>query len=184
MKISRPVLFTTLIIALLAVAGLSTWYLASSHAQQTVAPATEESAGGHMPFRYQLPAGWGEIACDSSDSRSVLTSPYNDKATGCDDRSNTVLILTTGLYNSRTTCLTDAQVAELKVNKPVSNYSCETVSINGAAALKESGDYGGGTTISYTFLAPHSVVVSYYANEDGTLSHAAAAEAIAQSLRF
>lgn len=131
--------------------------------------------------KYQLPEDWSEMKCNSSDTKAQLASPNADKAKSCDDRVNTVLISD---GNGIEECMTSTEVQDAKKMKPVSDYSCEEISINDTSVLKTSADFGGGPTISYRFQGAKPFNITYYSDEDGELNHASVVDKLAKSATF
>lgn len=143
--------------------------------QKTEQETTAQSAS------YQLPEGWLETTCDSVDSKAVLASPNSDVALDCDDRTNSILV---SMYDAgKEACLSSTEVEQVAQNKPISGYECEEIVVDGVEVVKETADYGGGPTISYSFVGK-PIIVAYYSDENGELSNAYAVDMLVQSVKF
>lgn len=130
---------------------------------------------------YTLPEGWSETACDSVDVKNMLASPNNDIALNCDDSTN--IIFVTMHESGKETCMSESEVEEVAKNKPISDYQCEEITVDGVKVIKELGDYGGGFTLSYSFSGK-PLIISYFPDENGKLVNADAADALVKSVKF
>jgi len=130
---------------------------------------------------YSLPENWTETACDSVDSKATLASPSDDVALDCDDRTNVILI---SLYDGGTEgCLSDSEVVQVAQDKPISGYLCEEIALGAVKVVKETGNYGGGPLISYSFI-DKPLIITYYSNESGELVNSDDVDMTVKSVAF
>lgn len=163
------------------IGGLGLYIYRSSSNDDNALGTTTQQATANNAYSYILPSGWSEIECNSADSKAKLASPDSDKATGCDDRTNTVLIYD-DTFNDR--CLTKAEVEELKKTKPYKSYDCKEMNLNGIEALETEYDSGGGPYTSYSFLGDTKLGITYYPNEQGDKPEISAVEQLIDSVKF
>lgn len=134
----------------------------------------------------EAPQGWGQLDCTYDENEQAYANgkqlvfyPQNDTASGCDDRTNIILI---DSYTGRKKCLSKAEVAEIQKTKQIKDYSCEIITINGNKITKEQGNFGGGPSISYSYH-DKGLIVSYFANSQGKLINAPVADDLLQTIR-
>lgn len=169
-----------------AIAGVG-WYVysmrndaASNNEITSASESTQSTETKSKPMpSYQLPDNWSEINCETEDSK--LASPNEDKTKDCNDRNSIVLIHTA---SGQGKCLTSTEVEQIKKTKPIGNYKCDEVTIDGVSVYKSSGDYGGGTTISYDFKGDQEFSITYYADENGDVPYATEVDTMAKSVKF
>lgn len=134
-----------------------------------------------------VPEEWGELNCPydeneqaySANGQQVVFYPQNDKASDCDDRTNIILI---DNYSGSKKCLSKAEVAEIKKTKPMNEYKCEIITINSNKITKETGSFGGGPSISYSYHDKR-LIISYFANSKGELINASVAEDLLNTIK-
>ena len=131
---------------------------------------------------YELPKNWSEISCDSNDSKAVLLSINEDKAKNCDDRSNTVLIISSSYENED--CLTNKEYEQLKETKPWKSYECKQTKVNDASVQLVKKDTGGGPSLTYVFDSNKNVSITYYSKDDGTFPELKSYNALVSSIVF
>jgi hypothetical protein len=134
----------------------------------------------------EAPQGWGQLNCPYDENEQAYANgkqlvfyPQNDKASGCDDRTNIILI---DSYTGSKKCLSKAEVAEIQKTKQIKDYSCEIITINNNKITKEQGNFGGGPSISYSYH-DKNVIVSYYANKEGTLPNASVVDDLVKTIQ-
>ncbi len=180
------------LLLLVAVVGAAGWYVAnqddettSSNSEATQNNDTTKTEVAEKKSAYTLPDGWSEMNCDSIDSKMMLAYPDDDKAVDCDDRSNSMLIYTRAEPADETiACLIEAEIENIEKSKPISDYTCEELDINGDKVVKSTGDYGGGLNLTYEFKNNSGKGVTYYAGVGGELKYADTIDAFVRTFNF
>ncbi len=176
--------FVIVLVLVLAVGGFVYWRTSNDNKTQDDANTQAQEPAQGLSASYLLPQNWSEIECNSADSKGVLASPDSDKAVDCDDRTSTVLIMESTVDSSSEACLTDAEVASINESKPIEDYDCEVVSVNGVDVIKSTADYGGGPSVNYEFFGDNQLSVTYYSTEEGTLPDEEAVQTLVDTVKF
>jgi hypothetical protein len=179
-----------MILVIVGIIGFTGWYVWHSKqaadktlsSDNSTVPSFNKKPSPQTKPSYSLPSGWSEMNCDGGGLVANLAYPSGNKVMNCDDRTSVILI-DFGTYPIRK-CLTRSDVQKENQSKPLTDYSCEVITIGGVSVTKTIENTGENLMLSYDFSHTPQLHITYFSNTPKTLPEESAAYSLAQSVKF